>query len=72
MHGVAALQRARKCELYMLNVEAARKPVSSLRLHWDGGHHGGLDVQVGLALAPSPHTSALLAAYLEPAVRSKL
>ena len=72
MHGVAALQRARRCELYMLNVDAGYKAVSSLRLHWDGSHHGGLDVQVGCALARSPGTNKLLAAYLEPAARTRL
>ena len=70
-HGLAAEQRARLVELYMTNVREAYHLVPSLWLHWDGSHHGGLDVQVGCALTRNLlQPSQVLAAYLQPAVPS--
>ena len=67
-HGLAMAQRARMVELYMASVREAYRHVPSLRLCWDGSHHGGLDVQVGCALAHEGRTMEVLAAYLQPAV----
>ena len=70
-HSLAASHRARLVELYITNVREAYHLVPSLRLHWDGSHHGGLDVQVGCALTRNLlQPSQVLAAYLQPAVPS--
>ena len=70
-HGLAMLQRARMVELYMASVRGAYRHVPSLRLHWDGSHHGGLDVQIGCALAHKGRTMEVFAAYLQPVVPSE-
>ena len=62
-HSLAAAQRARMVELYMASVREAYHHAPSLRLHWDGSHHGGLSVQVGCALAHKGRTIEVLAAY---------